>query len=68
MALSVEEAIARVPKWANADDLKISPLSGGITNNNFRYRGYANRFFARVFDIIKGPRWDQWIKEIKQNG
>ena len=26
MALTVDEAIARVPQWANADDLKVSPL------------------------------------------
>ncbi len=36
MALTVDEAIARVPQWADADDLKISSLDGGITNSNFR--------------------------------
>jgi thiamine kinase-like enzyme len=40
----------------------------GISQLDFDYRGYANRFFARVFENIKDPRWDQWIKEMKNNG
>ena len=36
MTLTIEEAIARVPQWANTTDLKSSPLTGGITNENFR--------------------------------
>ena len=32
MTLTIEEAIARVPQWAKAKDLKTSPLTGGITN------------------------------------
>ena len=36
MALSLEEALARVPQWTGAVDLKVTPLEGGITNNNFR--------------------------------
>jgi thiamine kinase-like enzyme len=40
----------------------------GISELDFDYRGYANRFFARVFENIKDPRWDQWIKEMNKNG
>jgi len=40
----------------------------GISQLDFDYRGYANRFFDRVFKNIKDPRWDQWIKELKNNG
>jgi len=40
----------------------------GISDLDFDYRGYADRFFARVLDNINDPRWDQWIKEMKNNG
>lgn len=39
----------------------------GISQLDFDYRGYADRFFGRVFENIKDPRWDQWIKEMKKN-
>ena len=35
-AMTVEEAIARVPMWKNVTDLKVTPLSGGLTNQNYR--------------------------------
>lgn len=40
----------------------------GISELDFDYRGYADNFFARVFEKINDPRWDQWIKEMKKNG
>ena len=40
----------------------------GISKLDFDFRGYANRFFARVLENINDPRWDQWIKEMKKNG
>lgn len=40
----------------------------GISDLDFDYRGYGNKFFARVFENINDPHWDQWIKEIKKNG
>jgi len=40
----------------------------GISELDFDYHGYADRFFARVYDNINDPRWDQWIKEMKNNG
>jgi len=40
----------------------------GISELDFDYRGYANKFFARVYENINDPRWDQWIKEMNKNG
>ena len=40
----------------------------GISELDFDYREYANKFFVRMFDTIKDPRWNQWIKEMKKNG
>ena len=40
----------------------------GISQLDFDYRGYANKFFDRVFENIDDPRWDQWIKEMNKNG
>ena len=48
MALTVEEAIARVPQWQDADDLKVSPLEGGITNSNFRVDVNGKSFALRI--------------------
>ncbi|HEX7588816.1 MAG TPA: choline/ethanolamine kinase family protein, partial [Anaerolineae bacterium] len=36
MGLTLAEAIARVPVWQGARDLKTAPLGGGITNQNWR--------------------------------
>ena len=40
----------------------------GISELDFDYRDYANKFFVRVFDTINDPRWNQWIKEMEKNG
>jgi thiamine kinase-like enzyme len=50
MTLTVEEAIGRVPLWAGVklEDMKISPLSGGITNNNFRVEVSGEAFVLRI--------------------
>ena len=40
----------------------------GISELDFDYPGYANRFFARVFKNLNDPRWGQWIKELNKNG
>lgn len=48
MPLTIEEAIARVPQWANATDLKSSPLTGGITNENFRIEVNGDVFVLRI--------------------
>ena len=48
MSLTIEEAIARVPQWANVTDLKSSPLTGGITNENFRIEVNGDVFVLRI--------------------
>ncbi len=48
MSLSLEQAIARVPMWRHAHDLKTSPLGGGITNQNFRVDVGSESFVLRI--------------------
>lgn len=48
MTLTIDEAIARVPQWANAIDLKTFPLTGGITNANFRIEVNGDIFVLRI--------------------
>lgn len=46
--MTVEEAIARVPGWAQAADLRVEALGGGITNNNFRVDVGSESFVLRI--------------------
>lgn len=46
--ITVEEAIARVPMWADLQDLKVSPLEGGITNRNYRVDAAGKSFHLRL--------------------
>ncbi len=48
MTLSLAEAIARVPYWAGATDLKSSFLAGGITNQNYRIDVKGESFVLRI--------------------
>jgi thiamine kinase-like enzyme len=48
MTLTLDEAIARVPRWRGAADLKTSPLGGGITNLNFRVDVGGDSFVLRI--------------------
>ncbi len=48
MALSLEQAIARVPQWVGATDVKTMPLTGGITNQNFRVDVNGESFVLRI--------------------
>ena len=48
MALTLVEALARVPQWAGASDLQATPLGGGITNNNFRIDVGGESFVLRI--------------------
>lgn len=48
MALTVEEAIARVPLWKDASDLNITPLGGGITNQNYRVDQGDQSYVLRI--------------------
>jgi thiamine kinase-like enzyme len=48
MPLTLEQALARVPKWASAHDLKVAPLGGGITNHNYRVDVGSQAYVLRV--------------------
>jgi thiamine kinase-like enzyme len=48
MALALGEALARVPQWVGARDLKATPLGGGITNHNFRIDVGGEAFVLRI--------------------
>jgi thiamine kinase-like enzyme len=48
MALTLEEALVRVPQWVGANDLIATPLAGGITNNNFRIDVGGETFVLRI--------------------
>ena len=48
MALALEQAIARVPQWAGATDLKTSSLGGGITNRNYKIEVGGEAFVLRI--------------------
>ena len=48
MTLTVEEAIARVPMWVNAQDIRVAPLEGGITNRNYRVDVDGESFHLRL--------------------
>jgi thiamine kinase-like enzyme len=65
MALTVEEAIARVPQWAGAADIQISPLRGGITNQNYRVDTGGESFVLRITgektDLLGIERENEYI-------
>jgi thiamine kinase-like enzyme len=46
--IPVEEAIAQIPMWKNATDLKVTLLSGGITNHNYRVDTGGKSFVLRI--------------------
>jgi thiamine kinase-like enzyme len=48
MALTVQEAIARVPMWANPQEIEVSELEGGITNLNYRVDVDGKSFHLRI--------------------
>jgi len=48
MALSVEQAIARVPLWMQAKMIHSSFLHGGITNQNYRIEVDGESFVLRI--------------------
>lgn len=48
MSLSLQEAIARVPQWAGARDLKTTFLAGGITNQNYRVDVDGRAYVLRI--------------------
>lgn len=48
MALTLEQAIARIPFLANRTDLKITPLTGGITNLNYKIEHDHKAYVLRI--------------------
>lgn len=46
--LTLEQAIARVPFLANVQDLKITPLTGGITNLNYKIEANGKAYVLRI--------------------
>jgi thiamine kinase-like enzyme len=46
--IAVEEAIARIPIWKDARDLRVSSLEGGITNRNYRVDVGDESFHLRL--------------------
>jgi len=48
LALSVSEAIARVPQWSGAQGIEVEPLGGGITNRNFRVTVNGQAYVLRL--------------------
>ena len=48
MSLTPEDAISRVPQWANAKNFSYSPLGGGITNQNFQVNVDGESFVLRI--------------------
>jgi thiamine kinase-like enzyme len=48
MTLTVKEAIARVPMWTNTQDIKTTPLEGGLTNHNYRVDVGNESFHLRL--------------------
>ncbi len=48
MALTLQEAIARIPFLAEAKDIKTTPLSGGITNLNYKIDTDGKSYVLRI--------------------
>ncbi len=48
MPLTLEESIARVPFLAQAQDLRVTPLVGGITNSNYRIDSGRKSYVLRI--------------------
>jgi thiamine kinase-like enzyme len=44
----VEEALLRVALWKGAGDIDVSPLSGGLTNENYLVRAGDRRYVMRL--------------------
>ena len=48
MPLTLDQALARVPLFANARELKTMPLTGGITNHNYRVDADGISYVLRI--------------------
>jgi thiamine kinase-like enzyme len=48
VTINIQEVIARVPGWAAAASQRITPLAGGITNENYRVDVDGRAFVVRI--------------------
>jgi thiamine kinase-like enzyme len=48
MSLTLDQALARVPMWKNTQVLQPIPLTGGITNRNYRVEVNGESFVLRM--------------------
>jgi thiamine kinase-like enzyme len=48
MALTLEEALARVPFFVSAKNVKTAPLTGGITNLNYKVEADGKEYVLRI--------------------
>lgn len=48
MTLTIQEAIARVPMWADRQEIEVSELEGGITNLNYRVDVDGKSYHLRI--------------------
>jgi thiamine kinase-like enzyme len=48
MPISIEEAIHRIPRWAEASSLTVTVLPGGITNLSYRVAVDGESFVVRI--------------------
>ncbi len=39
----------------------------GISQLDFDFRDYADKFFGRVMENIKNPNWNEWLMEVSKN-
>jgi thiamine kinase-like enzyme len=51
MTQILEDIIARVPLWAEAQDLRYQPLGGGITNKNYRVDVDSQSYVLRIAGV-----------------
>lgn len=48
MGLTLEQALARVPFFANVEGLKTAQLTGGITNHNYKVEADGKEYVLRI--------------------
>ena len=48
MSTSIDDTLQRVPQWRGRTDLITTPLSGGITNQNYRIDVGGKSFVMRI--------------------
>jgi thiamine kinase-like enzyme len=39
----------------------------GISQLDFDFRSYADKFFGNILEKIQNPEWNEWLKEVSRN-